>query len=422
MTVKLSPIFNGQLLDENGAPAVGWKIKTCVAGSSQLVPTFTDSTGSASHTNPIICDALGFPGGGAIWVASGTLVKFIVSDENDALKYTVDAVSGVNDAATAVNQWGASGFAPTYISPNSLSLSGDQTTDFHVGRRLQFTTTAGTVYGAILTSTFAASLTTVTMQMEGGGVLDGGLTVVNLSILRADHPATPVNAGLRSFRNKLINGDFSANQHAVTGSVVLTAGQYGHDGWKAGAAGCSYTFATVNNITTLTITAGSMQQIIFGRDLQSGTHALSWVGTAQGKIGAGAYSASGVTGAAAGGTNLTVEFNTGTLSFVQLEPGAVSTLFEQRPQPVELSLCKYRYGTGQFSYRWGNGAASGWVQTISIPTMAAVPTVTASVTVLVNAASFTFSALGASAIQLGASIPSANDTQIIGTFTTSAEP
>jgi len=145
--------------------------------------------------------------------------------------------------------------------------------------------------------------------------------------------------------NRLINGAFSVNQLALSGTVTLAAGDYGHDGWKAGASGCTYTFATTANVTTLTITAGSLQQVVEGVNLQSGTHTLSWVGTAQGKIGAGSYSASGVTGAATGGTNLTVEFNTGTLSLAQLQPGDQALPFENRLVTQELLLCQRYYTT-----------------------------------------------------------------------------
>lgn len=156
-----------------------------------------------------------------------------------------------------------------------------------------------------------------------------------------------LNGGqLAGFRNRLINGDFSINQRVVTGSVVLAAGAYGHDRWKAGAAGCTYTFSTVLNITTLTITAGSLIQVIEGLNLQSGTYVLSWSGTAQGKIGAGASGASGVSGVITGGTNTNVEFGTGTLSRVQLELGTVATPFEQRYFGTELSFCQ------RYAMRW----------------------------------------------------------------------
>lgn len=158
-------------------------------------------------------------------------------------------------------------------------------------------------------------------------------------------------------RNRIRNGNFTINQRAVSGTVSLSAGQYGHDGWKGGASGCTYTFAKSANVTTLTITAGSLQQVVDGEWLFSGTHCLSWTGSAQGKIGAGSYSASGVTGSATGGTNLTIEFGTGTLSMVQLEPSATPTGFEFRDDELYRNL-RYYYriypaATGSpFGFAW----------------------------------------------------------------------
>lgn len=138
--------------------------------------------------------------------------------------------------------------------------------------------------------------------------------------------------------NLLIDGNFNINQRAKSGTVTLAAGAYGHDRWKAGASGCTYTFATSANVTTLTISAGSLIQIVRGLNLQSGTVCLSWAGTAQGKIGAGSYSTSGVTGTATGGTNLNVEFGTGTLSKVQLNYGSVALPFVPRSFADELRV------------------------------------------------------------------------------------
>ena len=152
-------------------------------------------------------------------------------------------------------------------------------------------------------------------------------------------------------RQAIINGNFSINQRVVAGSVVLGAGQYGHDRWKAGAAGCSYTFATVENVTTLTITAGSLQQVIEGSNLLTGTYTLSWVGTAQGKIGAGSYGATGITGTATGGTNLTIEFGTGTLSKVQFNFGSAIIPFSPKSIAEELIACQRYY---EKSYNLGD--------------------------------------------------------------------
>lgn len=158
-----------------------------------------------------------------------------------------------------------------------------------------------------------------------------------------------------SCKNKLINGNFNVNQRNVSSPVTLAAGAYGHDGWKAGAAGCTYSFVTASNVTTLTITAGSLQQVVEGINLFSGTYVMSWSGTATGKIGAGILSPSGITGAATGGTNLTVEFATGTLSQVQLEQGSTATSFDIRSYGAELIFCK-RYLPSQNSGSGGSGA------------------------------------------------------------------
>jgi len=171
-----------------------------------------------------------------------------------------------------------------------------------------------------------------------------------------------VNGGAIGVKNAIINGNFAVNQRGVSGTVTLAAGAYGHDRFKAGASGCTYTFATANNITTLTISAGSLIQVIEGNNLFTGTYTLSWVGTTQGKIGGGSYASSGVTGTPAGGTNLNIEFNTGTLSLVQFEPGAIATPFERRPYGDELLLCQRYYykikaiGVADF---FGSGLAYG---------------------------------------------------------------
>jgi hypothetical protein len=94
-----------------------------------------------------------------------------------------------------------------------------------------------------------------------------------------------------------------------------------------------------------------------------GTFTLSWTGTAQGRVNGGGYSTSPliVTGLTAG-ANCTVEFNTGTCSFPQLEVGSSATGYEYRQYQQELALCQRYYwkvvpdggsicgfGSGQFA-------------------------------------------------------------------------
>ena len=188
-----------------------------------------------------------------------------------------------------------------------------------------------------------------------------------------------INGGSIGVINAIINGNFQVNQRGVSGTVTLAAGVYGHDRWKAGASGCTYTFATANNITTLTISAGSLIQVIEGNNLFTGTYTLSWTGTAQGKIGGGSYASSGMTGTPAGGSDLNIEFNTGTLSLVQFEPGSVATPFERRLYGDELALCQRYYldTTAAFSQFYnGNGPNVAYSCNISFPaTMRTAPTI-----------------------------------------------
>jgi hypothetical protein len=152
------------------------------------------------------------------------------------------------------------------------------------------------------------------------------------------------DAGAFGFRNLIINGGFNVNQRAYASGAAVGTGLYGHDRWKIAGSADTYTYSTAANVTTVTIPAGKvLQQVVEGTNLQSGTYTLSWTGTAQGKIGAGSYGASGITGTIVGGTNTTIEFGPGTVSNVQLEFGSAATAFEVRHYGLELILCQRYY-------------------------------------------------------------------------------
>ena len=135
---------------------------------------------------------------------------------------------------------------------------------------------------------------------------------------------------------------------------------FGHDRWKGGASGGTYTFTqgALGVNTTITITSGSMMQVIEGCNVaEGGTYVLSWTGTAQGRLNAGTYGSSGtvtVTGWTPG-TNLPVEFNTGTVGNIQLEKGSTATTFDYRPYGTELALCQRYYLQDTFTGANGVG-------------------------------------------------------------------
>lgn len=157
------------------------------------------------------------------------------------------------------------------------------------------------------------------------------------------------------FRNRLRNASFAINQRRVSGTVSLSAGQYGHDGVKGGGSGCTYTFSTTGIDTTISISSGSLILPIDASLCEGGSYVLSHAGTAQARVwqgtgtsGSGAYSNASiaaplsVTGLSAA-TQVNVEFSTGTVLRPQLEVGAMATAFERRSLDVEFMVCQRYY-------------------------------------------------------------------------------
>lgn len=155
-------------------------------------------------------------------------------------------------------------------------------------------------------------------------------------------PSSLTGIDLKSGRtNFIFNPAFTINQRMSSGTVVLASGDYGHDRWRGGPGGGTYTFAISGGLTTITITSGTLEQEIEGTDIESITSVLSWEGTAEAQIDGGGFGDSGeVTETVFGGSNATVEFNTGTVTKVQLEEGTISTNFGARPEPTERMLCE----------------------------------------------------------------------------------
>lgn len=150
--------------------------------------------------------------------------------------------------------------------------------------------------------------------------------------------------------NWIDNGNFSVNQRGVAGTVTLAAGEFGHDRWKAGAAGCTYTFANdAAGNGVITITGGSLVQV-FDRSATFGdTHILSWFGSAKAKVNGGAWLTSPWPIPLNAGLN-TVEFGKDvgdaypvTLAAVRAEAGLIPHRFEQRPFRERLDDCQYYF-------------------------------------------------------------------------------
>jgi hypothetical protein len=85
-----------QFFDDNGNPLTGGKVYTYAAGTTTSLATYTTTTGAVANTNPIILDAAGRTPN-EIWLAVGTLYKFIVKTSADVLVGTYDGLPAIND-------------------------------------------------------------------------------------------------------------------------------------------------------------------------------------------------------------------------------------------------------------------------------------------------------------------------------------
>jgi hypothetical protein len=183
-------------------------------------------------------------------------------------------------------------------------------------------------------------------------------------------------------KNYVINGAFQINQGGYVSAAVLAAAAYGHDQWKAGAAGGDYSFTQSASSTTITIAVGKtlIQPIEDVRVTGGGSYVLAWTGTAQARAGvntltpAGAYAASPllITGQT-DGTVMSVEFNTGTLGSVSLTEGTVAPPFMVPDYASELAACKRYWQLTKFltGIAYSTTAVSMWA---SHPGMRGAPT------------------------------------------------
>lgn len=88
--VKISPVANGQLFNNNGKPLAGGKIFAYVGGSSSVLKdTYANNTGTVTNTNPIVLDATGRlvqP----MWLEAGELYNIVIT---------------MPDGTTVLQQW-----------------------------------------------------------------------------------------------------------------------------------------------------------------------------------------------------------------------------------------------------------------------------------------------------------------------------
>lgn len=201
MAVNCSPFGpKPQFELASGAPAVGYQLFFYAAGSvSTKQNTYTDSTGLTANPNPVVLNSLGQPTN-QLWLTAGQAYKVVYAPAGDTDPpsspiWTIDNLFGINDVTTTITDWIA-GPTPTYTGVSTFTLVGDQTTNFHIGRRIKTINSGGTKYGTITNSVFT-SLTTVTVSLDAG-TLDSGLSAVFYGLISAVNPSLPNSAAVHN--------------------------------------------------------------------------------------------------------------------------------------------------------------------------------------------------------------------------------
>jgi hypothetical protein len=228
---------------------------------------------------------------------------------------------------------------------------------------------------------------------------------------------------LAGHRNRLINSGFQCNQNGyISGSNNVAAFQYtAFDRWRTGQNGWTLTFTATKPATTVTVTQGTMQQVIDGTFIEGGTYVLSWQGTATARVNTGAYSTSPLvcTGATSitAGANTTIEFNTGSVLKPQFEPGDTASQWEVRFD--DQALCERYLVQGQFRFSGYGLAGMVAEHMINLPTlMRATPNVFIGVGSCTNCgAANTIAALSARDLKLSTAVVAAGYYTFLGSYT-----
>ncbi|MGO4666579.1 hypothetical protein [Bosea sp. 2RAB26] len=259
-------------------------------------------------------------------------------------------------------------------SANSSGDPADITagTDGHVLRR----SGASVGFGDVATAGIADKAVTLAKQADvATSVLMGRATAgpgsqEAMTGAQALGIITSSAGAVSGVRNLLVNASFLVNQRAHAGGA-LTSGNFGYDRWKADTGGATYSVSG----RAMTISAGTVVQVIDGADiLVSGTYVINWTGTATCAID-GVAKTKGATFTLTAGTNCTVKFTGGTVSYPQIEPGSTPTSFEARPASLEFLLCRRFCQLVQWQLSTVATAANQDIYgTVNFQPMRAVPT------------------------------------------------
>lgn len=155
---------------------------------------------------------------------------FIGGNLDDYLR----AFAGILRQESLNKSWIAYGDAPTYATVATFTVASDKTTTYTPGRPIKAVVTAGTAYGVVIKSAFAASTTTVTVITDIG--LDAGLSRVDVG---------GEKRSIQETVNQVINPWFRFWQRNTSFTTAASTYTNTADGWAChpGTGGGIVTFS-----------------------------------------------------------------------------------------------------------------------------------------------------------------------------------
>ena len=375
MTAALTPNPKVQFFAADGTPLVGGKLYSYVAGTTTPLATYINYAGVTANTNPVILDSRGEAN---VWL-DNVLYKLALYDANDALIWTVDNVSTINNgifsgpvAGTTGTFSGALTAASGTFTSNvqMASLNGGQLAGLRnkiINGKMEIAQ-RGTSFPAIPDSTYSldrwltayitnTGVATVSQQSDAPtnefqNSLRANVTTADTSIAAGEYFLLSQRVEGYNVRD-LIGRTFTMSFWARSSKTGVHCVSFRNSGFdRSYVAEYSISAANTWEFKTVTVSGGLISAGTWnwttGRGLEI-CWALAFGATFN--TTASAWQAGNFLGTANQVNCLDTIGNIFAITGVQLEVGSVATPFEQRPIGLELSLCQryfYAYTCGGF--------------------------------------------------------------------------
>jgi hypothetical protein len=177
-----------------GQPAAGGTLTIYNAGTTTQADTWFDRAGGTNklNTKPILLDD---QGSCVVWLEAGKVYDWIAKDE---LGNTIDDTKGITGTGSSVvtpSQWIEFDGTPTYVNTRTFTVTGNQTSIFQAGRRVQINMSNTTVFATVISSSYS-TLTTVALGFQNStDIIDPSIGTVFYGFEPTVNPALAIGSG-----------------------------------------------------------------------------------------------------------------------------------------------------------------------------------------------------------------------------------